>query len=325
MANYTYDDFGPEAPFSDGEDGHTRKLVNLAGAAMSMALIAGMGIWGYKLLVRDVTGIPVIEALDGQFRNAPEDPGGMTAPHQGLQVNEIAAVGSASEAANEVRLAPEDGILDPEDAPWGEVVEQAQKAGENASMSVDDPALAEEAPEAGQGTTLFSEIVEDIPEDALATDRAVAEALSSDLTFIDDAPAEETGAVTGSVQRPSPRPARLRQTASAPAAAVAVATPEPVAAATSGEVDIASLSSGTRLVQLGAYASPEIVRSEWQRISSKYPDFFAGKQLAMQRTTSGGKTYYRLRVAGFDDLADSRRFCSALTSKGNDCIPVAVQ
>ena len=33
------------------------KLANIAGAAMSVALIIGIAVWGYKLLMRDVTGI----------------------------------------------------------------------------------------------------------------------------------------------------------------------------------------------------------------------------------------------------------------------------
>ena len=41
------------------------RLTNIAGAAMSVALVIGIGVWGYKLLVRDVTGIPVVRAAAG--------------------------------------------------------------------------------------------------------------------------------------------------------------------------------------------------------------------------------------------------------------------
>ncbi|MFB1024464.1 MAG: SPOR domain-containing protein, partial [Octadecabacter sp.] len=34
------------------------KYINVAAAAISVALIGGVGIWGYKLLMRDVTGVP---------------------------------------------------------------------------------------------------------------------------------------------------------------------------------------------------------------------------------------------------------------------------
>ena len=32
------------------------RFVNLVGAAMSIALVVGVGIWGYRLTVRDVAG-----------------------------------------------------------------------------------------------------------------------------------------------------------------------------------------------------------------------------------------------------------------------------
>ncbi len=34
------------------------KLANSAGALMSIALVIGIGVWGYKLVMRDVSGIP---------------------------------------------------------------------------------------------------------------------------------------------------------------------------------------------------------------------------------------------------------------------------
>jgi hypothetical protein len=52
-----------------------------------VALVVGLGVWGYKLAVRDVRGVPVIQAMDGPMRIAPEIPGGEIADHQGLAVN----------------------------------------------------------------------------------------------------------------------------------------------------------------------------------------------------------------------------------------------
>ena len=52
------------------------KYVNVAAAAISVALIGGVGVWGYKLLMRDVTGVPVVRAMEGEMRVSPENPGG---------------------------------------------------------------------------------------------------------------------------------------------------------------------------------------------------------------------------------------------------------
>ena len=59
------------------------RLVNLAGAALSVTLMLGVGVWSYRLMVRDVTGVPVIRALGGPIRVSPDDPGGRQAALQG--------------------------------------------------------------------------------------------------------------------------------------------------------------------------------------------------------------------------------------------------
>ena len=96
-------------------------------------------------------------------------------------------------------------------------------------------------------------------------------------------------------------------------------------APTDTEVDIDTLPKGTRLVQLGAFASPEIAREQWGDLTGRFAEFFGGKRMVVQEAISGGKTFFRLRAEGFDDLADARRFCSALTAKRADCIPVEVR
>ena len=79
MADFTYD--GP-ADVREPAGRRVANVANWAGAAVSLALVVGVGIWGYKLLVRDVTGIPVVQAMEGPMRVAPEDPGGTLADHQ---------------------------------------------------------------------------------------------------------------------------------------------------------------------------------------------------------------------------------------------------
>lgn len=56
-----YSTLGVGEQDSSSEPGKTRfgKALNLFGAAASLALIAGIGLWGYKLVLRDVSGVPV--------------------------------------------------------------------------------------------------------------------------------------------------------------------------------------------------------------------------------------------------------------------------
>ena len=62
-------------------------MANLAGAAVSLALIVGIGIWGYKLIMRDVSGVPVVRAAEGPMRIQPPKirAGGKPQPRAGRQ------------------------------------------------------------------------------------------------------------------------------------------------------------------------------------------------------------------------------------------------
>jgi hypothetical protein len=53
--------------------------------------------------------------------------------------------------------------------------------------------------------------------------------------------------------------------------------------------------------------------------------FLVGLSRVVQKATSGGRVFYRLRAMGFADLSDARRFCSALVAEGADCIPVVTR
>jgi hypothetical protein len=112
-------------------------LVNWIGAILSIALIVGVSVWGYRLMMRDVSGVPVVRALEGPARIAPEDPGGRQAAYRGLAVNAVAAEGVAAPAPQQVVLAPPPLSLD---APLPEVPTRGL------SDAVATPADAESAP-----------------------------------------------------------------------------------------------------------------------------------------------------------------------------------
>ena len=74
MADFTSSPLAGDYAYESGADhgvvSHSNRLTtltNVAGAIVSLALIAGIGIWGYKLLVRDVSGIPVVKAASGEM------------------------------------------------------------------------------------------------------------------------------------------------------------------------------------------------------------------------------------------------------------------
>ena len=115
--------------------------------------------------------------------------------------------------------------------------------------------------------------------------------------------------------RPKKRPDRLQRDVAVPSGELAALR----------ELAPDQIPVGTALVQLGAFASPEIARSEWRRLSGKFSSFMAGRELVIQRAVNGGRIFYRLRAAGFSDLSDARRFCSTLKAAETDCVPVVTR
>lgn len=342
----------PEAPEPSSFGGTVRVL----GALASMALVVGVGVWGYKLMIRDVSGVPVVRALEGPMRLQPDSPGGQQADHQGLAVNAVAAAGTAAPTADRLMLAPRPVELTAEDTPISANTSQSEQA-QMAGIAGDSPddlnamtveALVEHltagvAPLDGV-TAAESDPGDAAPGDAAA--RAVQpEVLGADTPKVADSqladqssetpvqPAVLSGPGLTRSLRPVARPARAvvsrdadsgerDETADKLLASAINAAVDTVA---SLEVDPDSLPAGTRLAQLGAYDSIEIARVEWDGLSLKFEEYLDGKKRVIQKASSGGRTFYRLRAMGFDDLSAARRFCSALVSENTDCIPVTIR
>ncbi|MEL6466109.1 MAG: SPOR domain-containing protein [Pseudomonadota bacterium] len=301
-----------------------KSLTNLAGAALSLALIAGVSVWGYQLVMRDVSGIPVVRAAEGDMRVRPENPGGQLARNTGLAVNEVAAAGEASGPVDQVVLAPRPVDLSEEDRPMtADVVAPVQQpAPLDVAASLEGPQVDFTAALSdGDVDKLVEQLVSGIDvidaSEITGTDPVLASLSAADLPKTPTpVPAEVRGPGPKASKRPQLRPA------SAPSTVTPATTN---VAAKIDDLDAASIPTGTRLVQLGAYDKPEIARAEWDRIQDRFGDLLRGKDRIVQEAQSGGRTFYRLRAHGFADLSDARRFCSALVAEGADCIPVVTR
>ncbi len=308
-------------------------LVQWAGAIVSFGLVVGMGVWAYQLTMRDVSGVPVIRALEGPMRVPPADPGGVQADHQGLAVNRIAEGEEAAPVPDRIVLAPP-----PID------LEQFSVATTSASASASGPAPeAEVLPTPSAASAETQALIDRL----MARGEPLLAAPESDAVPLEDsdvatavsapapppeaasaAPAIIPASVPGVARslRPATRPASIR--AMAPAALVVGAdggASQSDVALTALEIDPDALPEGTRLVQLGAFDTADVARSEWERLAGQFPDFFDGRARIIQEASSGGSSFYRLRAHGFDDLAASRRFCAALVAQNTACIPVTVR
>lgn len=323
MADFTHSPQGVGAAhqhpeYATGGPTALTKLTNLTGAVVSLALVVGIGVWGYKLLVRDVTGIPVVRAAVGDMRVRPEEPGGQLAEHQGLSVNNVAVVGASDELAEELRLAPQPTDLAEEDQPMPQVEEASagpvpQGAEPDAIPAAQDIA---DALESGAIDSIVAQLTDGIAPLEDVEDESSTPVLAS--VAVEDVPALLSGEGMRVSLRPTVRPRRAAVASTAPASVTpAVATTEDIAPE--------SLPVGTRLVQLGAFDSPEIARAQWGKLNARFAPFMEGKKRIVMKAKSGGRTFYRLRAQGFEDIGDARRFCSALVAESVDCIPVVTR
>lgn len=303
-------------------------VTQYAGAALSVALMVGVSVWGYKLLVRDVNGIPVVRALEGPMRSAPDNPGGEVVANTGLAVNAIAAVGEAAPPEDVLTLAPAGEELTDEDmevafaADEGELAPAAE-AGDDA-LIVAEAAAPVPAPDAALTPEQVLALADQIaagadPLTALEPGATTDPLLSVEGEAVTDTaqftviPADVPGVAVS--LRPMPRPAgTLAATQQVAAETAAPSAPATVSAA---------VPAGTPMAQLGAYDSVEVAATEWDRFATRFSEFLSGKERVIQEAQSGGRTFYRLRAMGFADLADARRFCAALAAEGADCTPVA--
>jgi hypothetical protein len=299
------------------------KAMSYFGAASSVALVIGLGIWGYQLTMRDVSDVPVIRALEGPARVQPADPGGQLAQHQGLAVNDVQAEGEAAGPAPQVILAPAPIELTQDDvevaAPLeveNQEDELAEAIGTVVALSLEEQDLSVEE----RAELLASRLAEGV-EPIEPVEGAVGEVVTTlgtpELAVLD---ASVPGVKAS--QRPLVRPkfdlTNLQQTSSA--TTTSQATSAAVAAVL--DIDPATVASGTRLVQLGAFDDREQAVEEWDRIAGKFSDYIDGKQRLIQEAKSGGRVFYRLRAVGFEDLNASRRFCAVLVAANAACIPV---
>ena len=303
-------------------------VLHWVGAVVSLALVGGLGYWGATLIMRDVSGVPVVRKLDGPMRVQPENPGGTVASYQGLAVNEVQAEGTAAAPADRLVLAPELAVISDDDQPGATVANTPRAA--TPVVEADDAKIV--APE--------SQIAASLSQDSSPADPATVTAALIDQITGFAAPLEATQNEEVQIAvvkppkatvapkeglarslRPFPRPKRTSPAAVESAVLAALQEDQPEVSDTERSVP-----AGTRLVQLGAFDSADEARSVWVKLDSgSFKALMEGKIRLIQEAESGGRTFYRLRAVGFADLSDARRFCAALIAGKSDCIPVVAR
>lgn len=319
--------------------GRVSRLTHYLGAVVSVGLMVMLVVWGYKLVMRDVSGVPVIRAIEGEARITPDNPGGEIDGRTGLAVNSVAG-GVEPRPVNQVAIAPEAVGLAAEDLPMGEFGATARAP----SQATEQPVLAPVEPlqpMTNAEVTAAIRAAEEMARNSTASvPPASEEAVNSAVTDLEGhvaapesinevlaevAAAEPVQHAVAQSARPAPRPRRVDiAPLVAEAAAPAAPAPAPAAVAETAptpRVSPSAIASGAPLVQIGAFDSNALAEGEWGRISGKFGSAFAGKAQVIQKIDRNGRSFWRLRVAGFESRDEARRFCATLIAGGTDCIP----
>ncbi|MFC0813379.1 SPOR domain-containing protein, partial [Paracoccus panacisoli] len=218
---------GSAARLSDREGvlGRVARLTHYLGALVSVGLMVGLAVWGYQLIVRDVSGVPVIRAVEGEARTAPDEPGGELTDRTGLAVNTVAGGGNAK-AADKVAIAPAPTALDGQDVAMGELGATAQNPTVT-SEAVEAPAPGAIALTDNEAARLAAEQQATVP--AVAPLEADSIAASAAVTDVAGLPTQDT-AITAALAeagaapavttptRPLPRPRRIAAASQVPVA-----------------------------------------------------------------------------------------------------------
>jgi cell division septation protein DedD len=112
------------------------------------------------------------------------------------------------------------------------------------------------------------------------------------------------------VQKPAVQSAHAVEASSPPAQIAVKATPT------------AAPSSGSYVLQIGAYKSQADADAAWNTYQSRHAGTLSGYSRDVKMVDLGEKgTWYRLRVSSFADKASAQALCAKLTAEGGTCFP----
>ena len=276
---------------------------NIVGSVISLAVFVGIIGWGAQTILRDSSGVPVVRALDGPVRIAPEDPGGSLVSHQGLTVNEVASSQGQVSLEDRLQLAPRPINLHAEDQPSATLMEASAALQNNSPLSL----MAPKALVASEDLLTVDQTAEGLADMLAASALTIPIVSGTDQTGSSMFPASAGFELTRSL-RPRARPVMFKITQNS----------VPAARTSNG------LSRGAPMAQLGAFGSQDIATQAWTDLSQRHGDYLVGKPHVILKADVGGATIYRLRVHGFMDSAEARRLCTALNGQNTECYSVVM-
>lgn len=268
MQDYEYDEYDP---VDEGRSRFSRiksAVSTAVGALVAMALLLTLGIWFYRLGVRDAQNVPIIRAAVEPAKTRPDDPGGLVAPHQDVSSYDVAD--SQGVQASAAVIAP------PPPEPKEEDVAMGQLAAEEAPLAPVRPVSQSGAQVASLNTVSTDELLKQ-------AEKLAAEARVSSGTAAGADPANIAGVVTDATD-----PAGQAGTADGERLALAPTDPD-----TQSDLNESILPAATDPESGAALATPE---NEPEEDEKSFPN--AGPQApAISPMTRSRPTDLKSRVA----------------------------
>lgn len=308
-----------------------------------LAILAGVVWYAYPKSAEDGI-VPVIQADPSAYKIKPDDPGGMTVPHQESTVYEPFEtapagrqehlVGSGENPAVPTRKPDFEPMmnLDLESGDTRRQVETLIAREETVPLSqlknkLQNPDRLQNMSHGGAASETPAK-----PQD----DAADEEKMSALVEKLTAAPVEEVEEVRSAPVKPPAPPAEVVHMDEVPAAVPTRGTEldietlkkdmEPVRKALEADIKketkTTPVAAGSWMLQLGAFSTNDSAEKAWGSFSKKYGDALSGLSPDYQQAEVNGKTLFRLRAAGFATRADATARCEELKKQGGSCLVV---
>ncbi len=276
-----------EAYYDDEESVPFWRRPLVLGAASVLVVLAVVIVvaynWGVEQGARHAP--PLVQADSSPVKVQPENPGGMTVPHQDRLIYDRMTGGDTKEPVEQLLPGPEE----PVGTPAGTGGTAAKPGTGNAapaagSQSASTAPAGQAASPAGQGTEASP---------VGGTPAAVESKPLDQPQHTATRAAEATGSAP---KAPESRVAALEQ-------------PKP--GSTGGPV----------FLQLGAVRDASAANGEWARLTRQMPDLLGGRTLQARRVDLGAKgIYYRLQTGPFAQRSDAQHLCDQIKARGAGCM-----
>jgi len=312
-----------------------------------LVVLGGIVWYAYPKSAEDGI-VPVIQADLSDYKVKPDNPGGMTVPHQESTVYEPfetapsgrqeRLVGSEENPAIPSRKPNFEPMLnlDWESGETGQKVETLIAREETVPLSqlkhkLQNPGRLQDM---SGGTTAAKKPA--VPQ----TDVADEEKMSALVERLTAAPVEDVSEVETTPVKPPARPAEVVHLEEIPSVVPTRGTEieietlrkdlEPVKKALAAaakaeaktEVKTSPVATGDWMLQLGAFSTNASAEKAWDSFGKKYGTVLEGLAPDYQKAEVKGKTLFRLRAGGFASRADATARCDDLKKQGGSCLVV---